>query len=1411
MLAGQVKLNLKKHSSVLIDLEKNQNNFDLIWLIMGKRKSTKPQKYIQPSEDEDEDNMDYYHEGEETENIECAPKHSAALSEKNSRVSLWTKEKPNDHLQEIKKENHNSIENQFWAAHFPLNRDGMSSNNKFDLNNYKAEPSIADSFRENSNVSSPLETLLSERIYNSNPFDSRLRESISLNHSRNLSGTESDRRSVNDGGSDRRDRPKRRRKYVTYPATFRLEVVEHAERYGKSSAAKKYNICVEKVSMWCKTKDNIVHKVKKGGQPSADGSFDASYDDRMEDMSAAGSPDHLDEDMDEIKEIGDEKSQQVSQDLDMLYNYDSDISDKFEPDALRRPEIVFPSFFKHRVVLYAEEKGEKDAAKEFHVCEKRVAIWCQAKEFIAEVVNSNKVEEWECDLYVTLKKLLEENYQVTVRDLIVRAEQAQLASSSTKSTISTAWLTDWCQKFKVCFRSVVESTPQPLTENTCLILETSLFQVDREEQQMITMRGKKFTKVQDLIESSRNLDASPSASDREDSFSSFSFSSKRRRRSYTLAFKLEVVKFAQSHTKHATSRKYGIARRVISRWIADKEVLQTDLLNATQHVLNDSITEQVDNDLFKYYKELKEKGTRVTKSMLITRANCLFEQQNGAKSGPGLMSATNGWYKHWVLKWKDQGEQMIIEDDDATASSSAPSLTPLDLQNSRNSEGGSSLNALKQAYMTNAILNTMKPTEMDLKIMSQFPELLHVIQQNPSILNAAAAQMQSKEAELYKACSSSLQAVMNLCKDNSSDNSLKSNPYLNNVADSTMTEDKRKASSVKKRRERYSPDFKLMVIDYAASHSYQETSRKFGVHHITVSEWCKDKDRIRKKVYCENLQTLQTKILKSETAEQKFLSWIQDCNKHKIVIKPTDVQSKANEILSLIGEAEVKKNCWWFYLWNKRGMDAERIFDDEAEMDVLEKESRVNYPPAVKVEIAKVAERQDVHSAARCFRVPRKRIREWVKCKDKLKWLAESGQVRDRTAALGGRKLNCLDVDKEVYEWYINCRAQDTTPQLSDIRTKASELFLKNGLSNMKCSKAWLKNWCKKYGVSRSLQKDSQLIKWILSRYDKNVPITNQELVEYVVSQKMKSGVQLNDESAEDYVFSFCKRYPKLLEALPSIGETFPEEMEAEVAKFRCMVKDLQEENHCYTPMSIGCMDEVPFLFTSSGTERRVIINSGMSTWNAVVILSCLADGVILPPMIILKGSENSSPPEGIPNVVFSEKLLVEEHSIKKWIRDIWLTKVPSPSMILMDCFQPHKYSPTQEFMLNSGITPVIMPEGCASKLQPLSACITRNFQELVQEIWNSSRSSNSSENQAATVTYLPSPIEVVRCIMDAFDKLKSQRDLVRRSFIVTGVAVAPDGSEDALIENSEWFGYSGDEHVLSPASESENDSDLDG
>ncbi|GIY99814.1 pogo transposable element with ZNF domain [Caerostris extrusa] len=131
-----------------------------------------------------------------------------------------------------------------------------------------------------------------------------------------------------------------------YPATFRLRPGA-CRTPRQECCCQKYNICVEK--------------------PSADGSFDPGY----EDNSATGTPErNVDDDAEDGKECNKEKRQQVSQELEMLYNEESDASDKFgpEPEAevLQDQKWCSQAYFKYRVVQFAAGKGEKKL-KEFRV------------------------------------------------------------------------------------------------------------------------------------------------------------------------------------------------------------------------------------------------------------------------------------------------------------------------------------------------------------------------------------------------------------------------------------------------------------------------------------------------------------------------------------------------------------------------------------------------------------------------------------------------------------------------------------------------------------------------------------------------------------------------------------------------------------------------------------------------------------------------------------------------------------------------------------------------------------------------------------------------------------------------------------------------------------------------------------
>lgn len=274
--------------------------------------------------------------------------------------------------------------------------------------------------------------------------------------------------------------------------------------------------------------------------------------------------------------------------------------------------------------------------------------------------------------------------------------------------------------------------------------------------------------------------------------------------------------------------------------------------------------------------------------------------------------------------------------------------------------------------------------------------------------------------------------------------------------------------------------------------------------------------------------------------------------------------------------------------------------------------------------------------------------------------------------------------------------------------------------------------------------------------------------------------------------------------------------METEISKFRQMVQEVQEETN-FSLSGVGCMDEIPLSFITCDSKKKVVVNCDLESSNVVVILTCLADGGLLPPVIVLKEHPPStSAARYNPYVIYKEQTFVDEKTLHDWLQKVWLTFVPSPSLLIMDCFKPHVESILQETMSESGVTPVIIPEGCSCKLQPVHASgIVKKFRAVIQESWNNQKSvkaeSSSTEDGVQTEDSItPSDDEIIQWVLKAHSELESHKHLIRRSFIVTGISLAPDHSEDALVGNVEWFGLDNNEHILSPASTTQDDSDLD-
>lgn len=112
------------------------------------------------------------------------------------------------------------------------------------------------------------------------------------------------------------------------------------------------------------------------------------------------------------------------------------------------------------------------------------------------------------------------------------------------------------------------------------------------------------------------------------------------RKSYSLTFKLEVIRYADAHSLSSAARKYKIDRKMIREWNKNREDITTQALRKTRRRvrrIRASKWPNLENDLHEWIMQLRLEGRCVTGNMV--------KQQALEMSGNLEFSASNGWLK----------------------------------------------------------------------------------------------------------------------------------------------------------------------------------------------------------------------------------------------------------------------------------------------------------------------------------------------------------------------------------------------------------------------------------------------------------------------------------------------------------------------------------------------------------------------------------------------------------------------------------------------------------------------------------------------------------------------------------------------------------------------------------------------
>ena len=126
--------------------------------------------------------------------------------------------------------------------------------------------------------------------------------------------------------------------------------------------------------------------------------------------------------------------------------------------------------------------------------------------------------------------------------------------------------------------------------------------------------------------------------------------------------------------------------------------------------------------------------------------------------------------------------------------------------------------------------------------------------------------------------------------------------------------------------------------------------------------------------------------------------------------------------------------------------------------------------------------------------------------------------------------------------FYIR-KASGNRPKSCHVQSKARELYLTYGYSDMKCSYGWFKRWSQRFQIQLRYSYDDEIIEWILSRYDENRSVNAQDLQTYGLSLIKKEDPSFKASSgwalrSEQRYFPCCSRLSvQVLQETPGVPD----------------------------------------------------------------------------------------------------------------------------------------------------------------------------------------------------------------------------------------------------------------------------------
>lgn len=216
---------------------------------------------------------------------------------------------------------------------------------------------------------------------------------------------------------------------------------------------------------------------------------------------------------------------------------------------------------------------------------------------------------------------------------------------------------------------------------------------------------------------------------------------------------------------------------------------------------------------------------------------------------------------------------------------------------------------------------------------------------------------------------------------------------------------------------------------------------------------------------------------------------------------------------------------------------------------------------------------------------------------------------------------------------------------------------------------------------------------------------------------------------------------------------------------------------------------------------------TGAERQRCTVMLSVTADGRKLPPYVVFK--RKTLPKESFPNGIIvrvqkngwmSDELMVD------WVKTVWANRpgglLRRKALLVLDSFRGHLTERVKARLAEGRTHLAVIPGGLTSMLQPLDVSINRPFKAEFRRLYSEWMAAGHHEKTPTGRLRRASLQLVCSWILNAWRAVSA--DIIVKSFKVTGISNAMDGTEDDLIHERADDASSGDE--TSPSSDTDED-----